>query len=89
MTDFALYHLKSWKAGEMQPDLDATQVVVVDYDQTKRAYEVRPSDMEDFIEWVSDNWGGDNSAREIDEDGEYLETAEEHLDRIDCSVSTQ
>lgn len=89
MTNFAFAHIASWKQGQIEPKLPTENVVVVDYDQTKRAYNIEPAEMPAFIEWVAAEWEEDCDPREFNEDGDYAETAQEYLDRIWCTVTTR
>lgn len=77
MTDFGLYHVGTWRAGEMPNAENATHIVT--YDQRSRAYQIEPGDYADFVEWVAVQW----ETGDLREDDE---SAADYLDRIGVDV---
>jgi hypothetical protein len=53
-TDFALYFVAKWKDGQF-PKANPGNMVV-NYDQINHAYDIAADDMDEFIEWVAENW---------------------------------
>lgn len=84
---FSCDFVATWKDGQMPRA--AAGNVVVNYDQTNHAYEIDDDDMDDFIEWVADNWQSDYDPREfvtVGSDDMVAESAQEYLDRRGISI---
>lgn len=82
MTNFATRFEGKWKDGQL-PKTEGN--VVVSYDQSNYSYTVKPSEMNDFVEWVAQNWECDTCPRDFNEHG-YFESAADYLDRADITI---
>jgi hypothetical protein len=92
--DFADSRLGSWQNGH--PEFGDNVVAVVSWRGKNTAYLFARDFWWEFIKWVSDlrDNEGDSRIRLFDEDDEaiitaqsYLESEDEHLERIGCRIS--
>lgn len=79
MTDFALYHENTWKAGGFRNPKEGN--VIVCYDQTYRSYKIDMKQLQEFKAWVAWEW---TTSGEMRAEGETLD---DFLDRADIQIS--
>ncbi|URK88582.1 hypothetical protein LP421_16105 [Rhizobium sp. RCAM05350] len=81
MSYFGYSKVGQWGAGQ-SPRIDRV-LAIVEYGQRTTAHIIDCGDEDQFIQWVSEVH---DDVRSEDDDGNWTETEDEHLQRIGCSV---